>query len=140
LPIPKSLQALPVDPLGSSDLRKIINQWIEIGWTPKSTEAAQAMLTVLSQLHQFYWLQLNKGMAVDQSDLDHIKSKLMAARDIAAKFTEFFDRLLATEDLWDARKSAEYMLADCENPGEYVSNARSVSEALKISTQTPDQD
>lgn len=122
---------LPVGPFESKFLRDVIEQWIQSGWTPATIKSAETLVTVLSKIHQYYWAAIEHGVAVDQSDLDFCKTKLTDARDAAHKFAEFFDRLLATTDLWDARKSAEFMLSDLDNPGEYVSTARDVSEVLK---------
>jgi hypothetical protein len=120
-------------PLSDKDLRDRIKNWLDNGWPLQTPVAAQLLLDCLSQIHQFYWLMLHRGMAVDQSDLDQTKMKLQGARDTAFKFAEFFDRLLATSDLWDARKSAEFMLNGVEDPASYIDTARNVRDALRLS-------
>lgn len=124
-----SKPVLPVDP---EYLRGAILSWVNNGWAPKSSIAAQDLLIVLSQLHQLYWQALSRGLPVDQSDLDHLKNKLFAARDIAHNFAEFFDRLLVTTDLWDSRLSATFVLEGLEDPVSYTETARGVAEALKL--------
>jgi hypothetical protein len=137
LPIPKgklnmpSLGSPPVDPLNSEYIRGAIELWVSQGWHPRSTEAAQQLLVVLGQLHQFYWLELTEGIPVDQSDLDHLRVKLKNARDIAANFLLFFDRLLVTEELWNSKSSTTFMVDGLEEPVTYIEIARRVSEALK---------
>jgi hypothetical protein len=121
----------PVDPISASDLRDLIVHWSKNGWSPKSNTAASQVLLLFSQLHQFYWLQLDRGISVDQTDLDHLKAKLKAARDTAADFLAFFDKLLVTEELWDNKRSATFVLEGLEDPLSYIEIARTVSEVLK---------
>lgn len=123
----------PVGPIKSSDLREVLIQWSKNGWSPRSIGSAQTLLTVMSQLHQFYWLSLNRGLEVDQSDLDHCKAKLKDARDAAFNFAEFFDSLLNTRQIWDAGNSAAFVLEglDDESLPVYLEQAKSVGSALR---------
>lgn len=119
-------------PLDAEHLRNAILHWAQNGWSPKSSQAAQELLTILGKLHMIYWQALTRGLPVDQSDLDLLKTNLFVARDTAFNFAEFFDRLLATSDLWDHRRSAEYLLEGVEDPVSYVETARTVGESLRL--------
>ncbi len=119
-------------PIAPSELQAISLNWVNNGWTPATIEAAQILLTALGQLFQFYWLSIERGLPVDQGDLDHLKTKLMSARNKAFKFAEFYDTLLATTQIWDARRSAEFVLDGLDNPLEYIETARNISGALKL--------
>lgn len=125
-----------IDPLAADDLRAQILTWCKTGWTPRANQAAEQLLVILGHLHQFYWMSLERGLPVDQKDLDHLKSKLIVIVETVHKFTEFFDRLLATEDLWNARRSAEYLLAGLSGDDgaalDYVEQARSVTESVRV--------
>jgi hypothetical protein len=132
LAIPQEMTRPPVDPISSELIQKITIQWTRDGWIPDTIEASQTLLTILREIYEFIWVQVNHGTPVDQSSLDHVRNKLSTARDKAFKFAEFFDRLLVTSELWNARTSAEFMLAGLEDQNEFIERAKSVSSALKV--------
>lgn len=118
-------------PIDSELLKKTLDKWIKEGWQPKSITAAQTLVTTLSQLMQFQWLAVTKGMSVDQADLDFCKNKMLEAKIQADNFAGFFGSLLATDDLWDCKRQATYLLKDIDDPQAYLEYARRVSEVLQ---------
>lgn len=119
------------DPVPSNNLQTIVSSWLSNGWSPKSTEAAKTLVETLSTIYQLQWLEVARGQPVDQSDLDHLKVTLIGAKRLADSFAEFFGRLLATEQLWDSKRTTAYTLSDIEDPQAYLESARNVSTVLQ---------
>lgn len=125
---------MPLPPLRASDFVGITMTWVNTGWKPASGPAAKVLVEIMSKFYKFYWLELNRGIAVDQADLDFCKSRLMEARDQVFKFAEFFDRLLNTDQLWDAKTSMSYVLSELptdSDPIDFCEQARRVEDCIQ---------
>lgn len=120
--------ALPVDP---KDLQSVVTSWINNGWHPKSIDAAKVLVETLSSIYELQWLEVTRGQPVDQSDLDHLKLRLLEAKRMADSFADFFGRLSATDALWDSKKTTAYSLTDIEDPQSFLESVRRVSEVLQ---------
>lgn len=128
--LPVGLANKSVPSIPSEFLKRKMNEWIKDGWNPNSMEAAQTLVTTLSQLCQLQWMAVVKGTAIDQFDLDHCKTKIANAKALADSFAGFFAGLLATDDLWDSKKLSIYMLEGESDPQAYLEHARRVNEVL----------
>lgn len=117
--------------LSTTDLQAVVSQWLSSGWKPKSIDAAHQLVDILSTFYQLSWLEVTRGTPVDQSDIDHLKTRLIEAKRLADSFAEFFGRLLATDELWSSKSATSYLVREIDDPQEFLESARKVNQVLQ---------
>jgi hypothetical protein len=119
-----------VDPITNELLRGYINKWLTEGWKVQTPLAAQELLNVIADLCKYMWIDVTQGSGIDQTSLDMKKTQLQTARNVARNFSDFFDKLLVTNELWDSKKLTMFVLDGVDDPQDFLESARTVNESL----------